>query len=92
MRQCHVIQCVDANHASFKYLAGCRNKTNKNDYPNDDTEIVFDDMTTPTQAKLAHLVVMVAGLGLKSAQRRKFRLVRRNIASFNTVQSFHLYS
>jgi hypothetical protein len=40
--------------------------SNKNYYPIDDADIVGDDRSV---SKLAHLVVTLAGSGLKSAQR-----------------------
>jgi hypothetical protein len=55
-------------------------KSNENHYPSDDTEIVGDDdvRSLPAQAKLAFLVAMVAGSGLKFAQRIKDYIVHRN--------------
>ncbi len=58
------IHCIDASHASFKYLAGRWNESNTNNYPSVDTDIV-----AVVQAKLAYLVVMMAGSVPKSAQR-----------------------
>jgi hypothetical protein len=42
-----------------------------NHYLRDETGIVGDDRTIPTQAKLAELVIIMAGSGLKSEQRKK---------------------
>jgi hypothetical protein len=53
---------MQAMHASLKYKQvklSQLNKSNENDYPIDDTEIVAGDSLTPEQAKLAHLVVMI---------------------------------
>jgi hypothetical protein len=67
----NLTHCIDASHASFKYLAGHRKKSNKNHYPIDDPEIVTGDrLLTPAQEKLANCVVMMAGSGLKSAKRK----------------------
>ena len=42
--------CIDASHASFKYLAGQRNKGNENHYPSDDeTEVVTEDRSMPAK-------------------------------------------
>ncbi len=64
----HEYTVICASHASLKYMAGRRNKSNPNRYPSDNTVIVTDD--SPTQAKLAYyslLVAMMAGSGLNSA-------------------------
>ncbi len=47
------------------------NKSNENHYPSDGTDIVADDRLIPPEVKLAYLVVMMDGSGLKSAKREK---------------------
>ncbi len=62
------VHCICASHASLKYLAGHRKKSNENHYPSDNTDIVVDDRSIPgqAQAKLPYLVVMMTDL--KQAQ------------------------
>jgi hypothetical protein len=68
MRELKVSMLHLASHATFKYLARRRNKSNrKHYYPSNDTEIIAGDSSIPPQAKLAYCVVMMAGSGLKSA-------------------------
>jgi hypothetical protein len=56
----------------IKYKQVTRIKSNENHYPSDDAENVVDDRSMPAKVKLAYLfVVMAAGLGLKSAQRKR---------------------
>jgi hypothetical protein len=52
------------------HLAGHRNQSNENHYPND-VKIIAADRWIQAQAKLAYLVVMMAVSGLKSTQRNR---------------------
>jgi hypothetical protein len=47
----HVINCIDAGIAAFKYLVGYyrSNKSNENHYPIDDPEIVAGYRLAPTK-------------------------------------------
>ncbi len=58
-------------HIMHTYLAGHRNKSNENHYPSFGIAIVVQDTSIPAQAKLACHVVMMSGVGLKSAQRKR---------------------
>jgi hypothetical protein len=69
---------VSSNNTAFlqvmhhSNIAGRRNKSNTHNYPSDDSEIVADNWLIPAKAnQVAYHGVIMAGLGLKSAQRRR---------------------
>jgi hypothetical protein len=62
------IHCIDASHASFKYLAGRRNESNTNHYPISDDEIVAVANTSTSKTCIS-CCFMLAGSVPKSAQR-----------------------
>ncbi len=52
-----VVHCIYASHAALKYLAGRRNKSKKNLYPNNDPEIVGNGSSLQAQSELAYLLL-----------------------------------